>query len=95
MRCSSKTTTVHSTDLIRDISLNLHSDTHNFSLSHGYGINLTQALLYKKYSTASDVYSYGMVLYELWSLGLRPLSDIPFHKVCNMCGRHVSLCVHI
>ena len=33
-----------------------------------------QALLYKKYSTDSDVWSYGMVLFEIWSVGKKPFS---------------------
>jgi serine/threonine protein kinase len=31
-----------------------------------------QALHYKKYSTASDVWSFGCVMYEIWSLGYKP-----------------------
>ena len=36
---------------------------------------LTQALDFKKYSTASDVWSYGAVMYEIWSLGHKPFQD--------------------
>ena len=38
-----------------------------------------EALHYKKYSTASDVWSFGMVMYEIWSLGMQP-----FNKLSNI-----------
>ena len=38
-----------------------------------------EALHYKKYSTASDVWSFGMVMYEIWSLGIKP-----YHQMTNV-----------
>ena len=35
-------------------------------------MSYAQALNYKKYSTASDVWSFGCVMYEIWSLGHKP-----------------------
>ena len=35
-----------------------------------------QALNFKKYTTASDVWSYAVVLFEIWSLGVKPFASI-------------------
>ena len=75
--------------------------THTCDLSHAIAklgmmdpwsedhVTHMQGLNYKKYSTASDVYSYGMVLYEIWSLGEKPLKDIPQERVSE--SRHTML----
>ena len=52
----------------------------DYYISHGGQIPVKwtapEALQYKKYSTASDMWSYGCVLYEIWSLGHKPFEDI-------------------
>ena len=40
-----------------------------------------EAILYKKYSTSSDVWSYGMLMYEIWSLGHAPFADKTMDEV--------------
>ena len=36
------------------------------------GVFCLKALHFKKYSTASDVWSFGCLMYEIWSLGHKP-----------------------
>ena len=43
-----------------------------------------EAVLYKKYTTKSDVWSYGMVMYEIWSLGLKPFEPLQSSEYCHL-----------
>ena len=40
-----------------------------------------EAIFYKRYTTKSDVWSYGMVMYEIWSLGHKPFEDLTVEQV--------------
>ena len=42
-----------------------------------------EALLYRKYSSASDVWSFGMVLYEIWSVGRKPFEQLTNQQVID------------
>ena len=43
-----------------------------------------QALVYKKYSSDSDVWSYGMLLFEVWSVAKKPLSNMSNQEVIRV-----------
>ena len=40
-----------------------------------------EAIFYKRYTTKSDVWSYGMVMYEIWSIGHEPFEDLTVEQV--------------
>ena len=49
---------------------------------------IMQAINYNKYSTASDVWSFGCVMYEIWSLGHRPFADLSNDEVAMGVLKH-------
>lgn len=56
------------------MSRDLKEENYYFSKEGEIPVKWTapETLNYKKYSIASDVWSFGVVMYEIWSFGHRP-----------------------
>ena len=52
---------------------------------------LPQALHYKKYSPASDMWSFGVVMYEIWSLGHQPFENYSNAKAMEQIDKGMRL----
>ena len=55
-----------------------------------------EAILYQKYTTKSDVWSFGMVMFEIWSLGHKPFDDMTVEEVqlCVTAYIYVPACIN-
>ena len=64
---------------IADFGMARNLQESDYYTSHGGQIPVRwtapEALHYKKYSTASDVWSFGCLMYEIWSLGHKPFEE--------------------
>ncbi|XP_064386574.1 ephrin type-A receptor 3-like [Halichondria panicea] len=65
---------------VADFGMSRDLNDENYYVSQARGMipvkwTAPEALHYKKYSTASDVWAYGCLLYEIWSLGHKPFEN--------------------
>ena len=52
-----------------------------------------EALLYQRYSSASDVWSFGMILYEMWALGLPPFRNVSMEEIIKIHNTKRGYCL--
>ncbi|XP_065899431.1 uncharacterized protein [Dysidea avara] len=73
---------------IADFGMSRDLEDENYYVTQGGYVPLKwtapEALLYRTYTTASDVWSYGILLYEMWSLGHKPYADFDNTEVVDL-----------
>lgn len=60
---------------------------------YSYDHLFVQALTHRKYSTKSDVWSFGVVLFEIWAIGKKPYGGTSNQDVS--CLIHVVIIVEL
>ena len=67
------------TTQISDFGMSRDMADDDIYVSHGGMVPVRwtspEAIIHKQYSTASDVWSYGAVMYEIWSVGHKPFES--------------------
>lgn len=82
---------------VSDFGLSRDVDDKGFYQRHAEGQLLPlkwmalESILYRVYTTKSDVWSYGVVLWEIWELGASPYSDINLNLLPDMLQKGYRL----